>query len=101
MASIGILRGQLLFKFFFTFFLNTFLNFSSIFFLLLFFFLLCGGTLFFQHSLIHSHNLFRVLLGSAGQFAFVLFWGIDSHFINSFGRFEWPLEGPVFCGLIR
>ena len=49
----GILRGQILFKFFFTFFLIFFTSF-------LFFGLLCGGTflIFVQHSLFHSHNFF-------------------------------------------
>ena len=56
-AYFGILRGYILFNFFFIFFLNNFLTFFHFF---IIFFLFCGGTLliFVQHSLIHSHNFF-------------------------------------------
>ena len=84
--------GNKFYLIFFCFFLNNFLTFLPFF---IIFFLFCGGTLliFVQHSLIHSHNFFHVLLGSVSvrRCAF-LFLGIDIQVFNCFWKIQVALR---------
>ena len=65
------------------------------------FFLTFGGTLliFVQHSLIHSHNFF-VYCGEVLDGVLFCVWATKAKTIV-FGRFGWPLEGPVLVRFVR
>ena len=63
------------------------------------FFLFHVGTLllFVQHSLIHSHNCFRVYGGSV----LFLFLGIDIQLNNCFWKIQVALRRDSWCDLCR